>query len=607
MFFPARTCAAALLMLAFCLWHPTAAPAADTPQVKEVRSTEPESERIEPEGYTLIRDEYSLDTQDGKRIGHTHARIYSRETPQGTLYLSRYWSESIVLRESDVARSSSAFQVIEDARGKVISFRNVDMEPGSEIVIQGQIVGNKMHVTNNGIRKTYVYPEGMIGPRAYDELQRTRTYKEGDTYKVTVFESSSPDLPDVIEHKVVGKIKKIIAPIPALPTPVSAGSAEKAPGEVLADSSTPAPAAKAESKGTAAATPAQPAAAPAPSPVASPSVVQGKEYTVWHVDETHSLIPRGKIGCYITEKGEILMSEADFPGLGFFQSILCTREDTLKPFTPTDSDSQNDIVVTPGLPNFKSLKMARYEISAPGGKAEGPAMVLEGPEQRILARAEGKVEIEVLRRTFASASVTWKLPFAPSDTTSQELRDCLAAAPYIEINPAIRELSARALQGETNPVKATRAIERFVRSYITNKTYSTGFLSAADTARAKAGDCTEHAVLCAALARAAGLPARIVVGLGYLPRDYTSKEEKDATPQASGIFGFHMWAEAYIGDPTRPGGDDWQPMDAALDGFDVGHIAVLRTALNSSQSMLDLTSAITQFMGKLSIKVLETK
>ena len=64
----------------------------------------------------------------------------------------------------------------------------------------------------------------------------------------------------------------------------------------------------------------------------------------------------------------------------------------------------------------------------------------------------------------------------------------------------------------------------------------------------RAGDCNEHAVLFAALARAVGLPARVVAGVVY----------------ADGAFLYHAWDEVWLGsgwlsvDPTF----DQMPVDA---------------------------------------------
>jgi len=60
---------------------------------------------------------------------------------------------------------------------------------------------------------------------------------------------------------------------------------------------------------------------------------------------------------------------------------------------------------------------------------------------------------------------------------------------------------------------APGAIEQFVYEYIDDKNYLSGFDFASKVARTRAGDCTEHAVLMAALSRAEQYPARVVLGI----------------------------------------------------------------------------------------------
>ena len=58
-----------------------------------------------------------------------------------------------------------------------------------------------------------------------------------------------------------------------------------------------------------------------------------------------------------------------------------------------------------------------------------------------------------------------------------------------------------------------------------------------EVARSKQGDCTEHAVLTAALCRAAGIPAKVASGLAYVSQ----------WQNVSNGFGGHAWTQAYIG------------------------------------------------------------
>ena len=102
---------------------------------------------------------------------------------------------------------------------------------------------------------------------------------------------------------------------------------------------------------------------------------------------------------------------------------------------------------------------------------------------------------------------------------------------------------------ETDPWKLAVQLESLVKHTIKLKNFSQAFSTAAEVARQREGDCTEHSVLLAALARARGIPARVAIGLIYQP--------------ASQGFVYHMWNELWIG-------DRWVPMDATLGRGGIG-------------------------------------
>lgn len=93
---------------------------------------------------------------------------------------------------------------------------------------------------------------------------------------------------------------------------------------------------------------------------------------------------------------------------------------------------------------------------------------------------------------------------------------------------------------------APGAIGPFVHDFIADKSYAGHFDLASRVATTRRGDCTEHAVLTAALARAGGLPARVVLGVVVV-------EGADG----SAAYG-HAWTEIHAGpawqlvDATRP-------------------------------------------------------
>ncbi len=121
--------------------------------------------------------------------------------------------------------------------------------------------------------------------------------------------------------------------------------------------------------------------------------------------------------------------------------------------------------------------------------------------------------------------------------------------------PLIQSLAQQAGAGD-GPAQPAQ-IESFVRQYIDNKTLSVGYASALETAQNRNGDCTEHALLTAAIGRAAGLQTRIAVGFAYA--DEFEGHRQVLVP--------HAWTQAHID-------GRWQSLDAALNGFDSGHVAL---------------------------------
>ena len=123
--------------------------------------------------------------------------------------------------------------------------------------------------------------------------------------------------------------------------------------------------------------------------------------------------------------------------------------------------------------------------------------------------------------------------------------------------PEVVALARKAVGDANDPTAKMQRIETFVRGFIKDKTLNVGYASALEVARKPEGDCTEHAVLVAALGRAEGIATRVVDGLAYAP-GFAGKDQ---------VFVPHAWAQAWID-------GRWRSFDAALRGFDSGHIAL---------------------------------
>jgi len=98
--------------------------------------------------------------------------------------------------------------------------------------------------------------------------------------------------------------------------------------------------------------------------------------------------------------------------------------------------------------------------------------------------------------------------------------------------------------------------------------------------RKRQGDCSEHSILFVALCRAAGIPARQVVGIGY------SKAMKG--------FGYHAWAEVYVG--------KWVAMDPTW-----GETLADATHVKFGVGDTDSLGVVAGLFGSLKIEVVEFK
>jgi hypothetical protein len=323
--------------------------------------------------------------------------------------------------------------------------------------------------------------------------------------------------------------------------------------------------------------------------------IRGTQRKLWKVTSTTNVMPGMLATTWVDDQNNDVESLVAIPGIGDLHEYVTDRAECMKQPEGLDIFTSSLIHPQRAIPSPGDQASAVYRLTSVDLSKK--LTLWDQGEQHVLSSVPGSSEVEITVPHAIPADATWQLPHA--DTP--ELHPYLQASAYLETNsPDIQALARQAVGDEKNPIVAAHLIERFVRNYITKKDLNIGFASAEETAKSREGDCTEHAVLCAALGRAAGLPTRCVLGFGYVPPGVDAPTVTKAVDQDTGIFAFHMWAEAWIGP------DQWVPMDAALDGFDVGHIAITKTALEAVDPLVDLNAPVWQLMESLKIEVLKT-
>ena len=190
---------------------------------------------------------------------------------------------------------------------------------------------------------------------------------------------------------------------------------------------------------------------------------------------------------------------------------------------------------------------------------------LDGERQKL---SENVLRIQ---REQVIPSDTYKIPL-----TDHRFRSFLQPTAFLQSDhPDIRDHAVQILGAETDAHRAVLRLKEWVYDNL-KKQPTISIPNALQVLQTKTGDCNEHTVLFNALARAAGIPARTVVGMVYL----------------RGAFYYHAWSEVWLG--------KWVSLDSVLNQFpaDVTHVKFI-------EGEIDRQLDILQLIGKLRIEVLE--
>ncbi|QDT45426.1 Transglutaminase-like superfamily protein [Gimesia alba] len=301
----------------------------------------------------------------------------------------------------------------------------------------------------------------------------------------------------------------------------------------------------------------------------------GVEEKCLHVKMKQELLPGMVVDLYVTKEGEIPKTAADFLGSSMLTYIV-SKKVALEELSGGELDLavQTLIKVTP-IPGAHDTEKVVYQLTLDDGD---PAEFLKnGDTQQVKKRGERSVELTVVK-----ATVPTEFPEAKVDA------EYVGPTQFIQSDdPRVEKYAADAVKSEQNPWKQATLMERYVHQNLKKKNFSTALASAAEVAKNMEGDCTEHAVLLAAMLRAQKLPSRVAVGLVYIP--------------SRSSFGGHMWTEVFLD-------NRWIPLDATLGkgGIGAGHIKLADSSLSdNAPAPLAIFLPILQAVGKLSIEVLD--
>jgi len=238
----------------------------------------------------------------------------------------------------------------------------------------------------------------------------------------------------------------------------------------------------------------------------------------------------------------------------------------------------------------REVERALYRLRSRAG--ELPELPETGV-QRVMTEGEGAAVVYVDGSGETAAA---------AETTAEE-RASLTAASLIadsedEFIRRLTEGALRSLDDGASEAERAEALRLFVYGYVSQKDLDTGFASATEVARRRSGDCTEHAVLLAAMLRAAGIASRAANGLIYAD----TLGGVDADGERLGAFGYHMWTQGLV--RGADGIRRWVDLDASWpESMDGTRIATSVSPLRNDDDDAALVS-IARLVGNLDIEVL---
>lgn len=259
---------------------------------------------------------------------------------------------------------------------------------------------------------------------------------------------------------------------------------------------------------------------------------------------TQSAIPGMATIGWIDDTGETLKSSTSMLGTEMV-TYTVSREEALKTIDTAELDlAVNTLIKVDPIPGVHDQQTIAYRISIPD---QDPLEFLVQDDVQTIK----KIDDHTAELTINALEIPDKA--VVSDPPGKEF---LEPSEYLQSDDAkVREHAEAAAKDLTEPGAIALAMERYVRDRLDKKNFSTALASASEVAENLEGDCTEHAVLLAAMLRAKQIPSRVAVGIVYV--------ELEKQP----CFGGHMWTEAWLN-------GKWTPLDPTMGrgGTKAGHI-----------------------------------
>jgi hypothetical protein len=472
------------------------------------------------------------------KIGHLHTITFPVERDGKKLFRTSQELRLSLKRYGKIGEVRMESGTEEDAEGKVAAVFMTQYLEGKKLVVTGKVNGNllEMNADNGRIKKNVPWNDEAVGMYRQERLFRERKAKPGDEISFARYE---PTITSTVMVQAAVKKEEDVEVLRAEP-----GMNKRVTEKLLR--------------------------------------IETKPEEIKIGDQSLKL--PGMV-LWLDKEWNQVRSEFELQGLGkivFFRTTkaAATADNGAAELSP-DIGLSSMIRLNRAIPHPHETNSVTYRITVKDD---------DKPETVLSQDARQKVD-HIKGNTFELHVQSVR---APSDEPEpQELKiddKFLKSSFYIDSdNERIKELAAEAVGRETAPWKKAQAIERWVHVKMRGDS-GVAFCTASQVADKLRGDCRQHAMLTAAMCRAAGIPSRTALGLVYIERSGRRPE-----------MGFHMWTEVWVK-------GQWIGIDATLGQGSVGaaHIKISDHSWYDVQSLTPMLP-VSRVLGRLSIDVVRAE
>jgi len=294
------------------------------------------------------------------------------------------------------------------------------------------------------------------------------------------------------------------------------------------------------------------------------------------IEQSLSAMP-GKSVVVLDKSGWLLSQSTPSP----FGDIVASRTDAegMKSGAegatlPSETFTKSIITSNVRLPDERLIESIKIKLILKNRDLGWPNF--SAPNQRVVSQTR---EVTILQIKRPQVNTRTSRP----ESVDSSMQGCLKPNALLQSDdPAVKSIVARVVNPTDDSWAAVRALQKWTND---NMHFDLGIAiaPASEVAKNRGGTCFGYSMLLGSLARAAGVPSRVRMGLVY----------------AGGIWGGHAWVDVLIG-------KDWIPIDGALYSpgpADAARVSCFTSSLE--ESTVSNVGSLARLFGNVDIKILE--